>query len=136
MRYSGSLTSSSDKIKFLLKYKNNEFCKIIRDADKIDILYIMADRLKIKDTDIINNKLVNDFYNQRLSSWKLKTNPANDLIFYLAFIYDLNYDYSCKYLLENKYLDRLYDNIENKDRFKNYFDFAKKYLERRAKNVR
>ena len=125
-----------NKFKLPKKYKDNVFCKIIRDADKIDIMNVMKNRLVTKDEDEINPKLVKAFYNHKLLSWKYKTNSSNSLIFYLGFIYDLNYDYSCKFLLESGYLDNLYNSLNNKERYKVYFDYAKKYLEKRAKNVR
>lgn len=118
------------------KYKNNKFCMIIRDADKIDILNVVSDMLETSDSDTINPKLDKDFLSYRQSHWKYKTNPSNCLIFYLSFIYDLNYDYSCKILLDLGYLDKIYNNLKNKERYTKYFDFAKKYLEKRSKNVR
>ena len=96
----------------------------------------MKNRLDTKDEDEINPRLVKAFYNHELLSWKYMTNPSNNFIFYLGFIYDLNYDYSCKYLLKSGYLDNLYNSLNNKERYKEYFDYAKSYLEKRAKNVR
>lgn len=125
-----------NKLKLPYKYKNNVFCKIIRDADKIDIFNVVKNVVKIKEDDIINDKLLNDFFKGKLSSWKLKTNGSNEVIFFLSFVYDLNYDYSCKFLLESGYLDNLYDSLDYKERFNVYFDYAKEYLVRRAKNVR
>lgn len=125
-----------NKFKLPKKYRDNVFCKIIRDADKIDIINVMKNRLVTKDEDVINPKLVKAFYNHKILSWKYKTNSSNDFIFYLGFIYDLNYDYSCKFLLESGYLDNLYNSLNNKERYKEYFDYAKSYLEKRAKNVR
>ena len=53
-----------------------------------------------------------------------------------GFVYGLYFDYSKKTILENEYLDRMYETLKNKKLFKPYFEEAKKYLEGCVKNVR
>ena len=46
-------------------------------------------------------------------------------------VFDLNYDYSFKYLKENKLIEKMYENIKNKELFKEYFDYVNKYIDER-----
>ena len=54
---------------------------------------------------------------------------VNDkILVFLAFAFDLNYDYSKQTILEKGYYDKMFEHIKNKDKFKPYFDEVKKYL--------
>ena len=51
--------------------------------------------------------------------------------------YDLNYSYSCNYLIKNNIIKNIYNHINNKTIFKEYFHFINEYLiERSGYNVR
>ena len=48
---------------------------------------------------------------------------VNDkILVFLAFAFDLNYDYSKQTILEKGYYDKMFEHIKNKDKFKPYFD--------------
>ena len=44
------------------------------------------------------------------------------------FLYDLNYVYSFKYIKEHGLLEKMYKNVKNKDKFKEYFDYIINYV--------
>ena len=113
--------------------------KIVRDADKIDILYELSTPkiIGIKDDDSkISEEVKNSFYkHEEIDRKEIKT--VNDrVLMKFGFVYGLYFDYSKKIILENEYLDRMYETLKNKKLFKPYFEEAKKYLEGCVKNVR
>lgn len=89
------------------------FCKIIRDADKLDIfnIFIKGD-LKISYTDsLISDNVYNCLMNSKsLQNKDIKT----DIDYYLRSVgmfFDLNFKYSLEYVKLNGWVDRLMNRI-------------------------
>ena len=120
--------------------------KIIRDADKLD-------NFRVKETEHFSNifpskynpktinfesispKVYNDFMSQKCIKLEDRQTQIDFWICVIAFIFDLNFDISLKYVKENDYIDILIDRIEykNNDTKKKMEDIrkcAKEYLER------
>lgn len=113
--------------------------KIIRDIDKIDIINIAVNLngIKIKsDESPISKKVDESFKNNKPIRHKDKLTKNDSMLMMLAFIFDLNFDYSLQYFLDNNYIDLFYSKIENKDIFAKYINIAKEYIERKCSNVR
>ena len=101
-------TSISNAIKYHNKYsypddlsqKDKLFCQIIRDADKLDIFYLLAidKTLLPEDNAEINDKLKEDFFNNKLLNRSNVKSHNDSIIISLAMVYDSNFDYSYKYL--------------------------------------
>lgn len=108
--------------------------KIIRDADKIDIFNALTDLKaynRTKDLKEISPIVEQGFYNKKPINIKdVKTN-ADKLLITLAFIYDINYKESLDIIKEHDYINKLYNQIENKEEYKEYFDFINNYIEER-----
>ena len=117
-----------------LTERNSKFCKLVRDADKLDILYIFASKIFIlpEDGDIFI-RVKETFENEKQINRKDEISGADRVITTLALIYDLNYKYSFKYLKQSKVLEQIYENINDKDKFKYYFDKIFKYIDERCK---
>lgn len=115
------------------KLKNNKYCLIIRDADKIDILYLLSQHFLYDNnrSHIINPKVLKQFNKEVTVKNKEIHSYADRVLHLLAFVYDINYDYSLKLIYDFKYLDKLYDNLENKEFYQDYFNKIKKYIEKR-----
>ncbi len=115
------------------------FSKIIRDADKLDIIYALGDEKLRTIKQVLDNvtlEVGRVFLNNCLVSKSLRKNYNDSLILIFSFIYDINFGYSFKILKERKYYDKLYDRIENKELFKDYYEHLKEYInERIDKNV-
>ena len=103
-------------------------CKIIRDADKLDNFRVrendkfedMFPGIYNKDTinaETISSKVYNDFMNEKCIELKDRKTIIDYWICVLAFIFDLNYDISLKYVKDKNYIDILIDriNYENRD---------------------
>jgi len=106
------------------------FCKIIRDADKIDILnrYVMGELFIDTNNEKISEKVKESFFNHQLIDSKDLRNDINDkLVQVLALIFDLNYEYSLKLLKKSKLISKFKKIVNNKI-FDEYFDEIEKYL--------
>ena len=122
-----------DKYSIDKKWADNKFCKLIRDTDKIDILYQIAIK-KIRfnnDNMTISPKVYNAFMNEKPVKYKDINSYADKVLNILGYIYDINYDESLKYIVDNNYLDRIYQSLLNKESFKRYFNEVYIYIEKR-----
>ncbi len=97
--------------------------KIIRDADKLDNFRVkeidkfedmfpgIFDKNKVKE-EVISENVYNDFLNYKC----IKLHDRKTMLDYwfcvIAFIYDLNFDLSLKYVKENNYINKLIDRLE------------------------
>ena len=89
------------------------FCKIIRDADKLDIFRIfVSGALKINYTEsYISTNVYNSLINQKCSMDKdIKTEIDYDLRS-VGMFYDLNFKYSLEYVKLNGWVERLMNRI-------------------------
>lgn len=111
-----------------LEKKEKLFCELIRDADKIDIIKIVSDNKYS-----IENRPCEDIYN----NFKLEKIIDNDriinntdrLLVTLGFIFDLNYEFSYKYLKEKDYLTKIFNNLKyENDDIKELFDEIKNII--------
>lgn len=112
--------------------------KLIRDIDKIDIIYLLGylKELNLKSSeDKIRKKLINDFKKHKLISKNDIKNKNESLLLKFCFPFDINNDICLKELKENfKYF---YEQIEGEKYFKEVFEELNKYIdERTCKNVR
>ncbi len=87
------------------------FSKIIRDADKLDIFFLIVDR-QIDfglSGDEVSKKVWNSFLaKEPISFLDVKTN-LDQLILFLSFVYDLNFKFSFNYLIEHDYINQIID---------------------------
>ena len=119
--------------------------KIIRDADKIDILYIMTfeeKRTVFNKDDIsdekITDKIYEEFMQMKLLDYKKIQTNVDRVIAHFAYIYDLNFNFSYEYLNNKQYLDKIYKRhtFTDNDTMKRYnliYDTAKKYIKEKTK---
>ena len=127
-----------DAIKYHNKYSvydnlsthNKEIAYIVRDADKLDIFNIFVQGiLNLNESDDeISDEVKKNFYENKSINYKIINNDNDDIILKLAMLFDLRYKYSIKYVIENNLLDRLFSNIKDKQKFKEYFEYMNNYL--------
>ena len=112
---------------------NKLLCKVIRDADKLDIFYLLSiDKLLfMEDEEEISEKVIEGFYKEKIIDKHNIKNKNDKIILNLAMVFDLNFKYSFKYLYDNNIIWKMYDNIDNKNRFKEYFEYIDKYIKKR-----
>lgn len=101
-------------------------CKIIRDSDKLDNFRVkQKDKLedmfpKIYDSKTINyenisSKVYEDFMKHKCIKLEDRKTIIDYWVCVIAFIFDLNFNISLKYVKENNYIDILVDRIEYKN---------------------
>lgn len=106
------------------------YCQIIRDADKLDILEQFT-KAMFRDCTMNNsiNKEIDGEFFKHMSIRNMKEKTFNDnLIIKIALIYDLNFDYSFKYIEDNKIIEKIEEQVDLKI-FKKYIDEIRKYME-------
>ena len=97
--------------------------KIIRDADKVDIMNLLQYKpfqLLYKKADISDEKLSDAVYEQILNKKLIKNSNGNSSnidkwVWTIAFIYDLNFEYSFQEIKKRNYIENLINRIDYKD---------------------
>ena len=106
-------------------------CKIVRDADKLDILYAFSTPrlLELEEDDNEISDVVSDefFHNKEVLKKEIK-NKNDRILMFFGLVFDLNFDYSKERVLNEKYLEKIYDSLKHKKIFKPYLDECIKYL--------
>ena len=115
--------------------------KLIRDADKTDIFYVItiADKKEVwYSPDLSNDKMTdavyNDFVENKLISYDKVKTGVDLLAIDFTYIFDLYFSQSVKIIDENNYIDKLYNRFkfndkQTKERIKEIYDMTKKYIE-------
>lgn len=113
--------------------------KIIRDADKIDILYAFSTwrLLEITNDDsVITDEVRKQFYEHKPIDRKFIKTVNDRALAKFSLVFDLYYDYSIDRVYEEKYIDKIYEGMTHKEIFKEYYEETIKYLKKRCKDVR
>ena len=115
--------------------------KLIRDADKIDILYAASKKILTSKAFDYNNKEFNiseeikiEFKGKnQIKRKKTPITKSERVLALIAFTFDINFKESAKYILDNKILDNFYNLLINKEKYKEYFDLAANHLKEMIK---
>ena len=118
-----------------LDNRNKLFLKIIRDADKLDILQYQGYNCETKDY-TISQEIKDYFINHKQIDYKIKRKPEGNLIVllkFLAYIFDLNYRESFKMIKDLDLINRKCDIIKenNIDGIEEIRNICNEYIESR-----
>ena len=114
------LKSIENHNKFIVEYdgmteKEQLFTKIVRDADKIDILYEATEIFWPEDSDVeeINNSYVSkEYYLQVMERKQIKhkdnESPLDKVAIILGLIFDINFRESKEIVIERDYINKIY----------------------------
>ena len=113
------INHSKYEIEKKLDDKTLGFCKIIRDSDKLDILY-QAETLFWKNgtklQDEITQNVIEEFYNQiKVHRENIET-KIDGIISMISNIYDIYYQESFKMVKENDYINKIMNKFEIEDK--------------------
>lgn len=120
------------------------FAKIIRDADKIDILYESVYIYNNGKEEQINKSILSErIYNQFIDKKTIMKEKnviskyIDDIVCVMAFIYDINFKPSFEILKEKDYINKILDrydfeNNETKEKIEEIRKLANKYLEEKG----
>ena len=126
-----------------LSEKEEVFCKIIRDADKLDIMYQATNESWINDIQKIEGQIIaQEVLEQFLSNNTINRINVKELIdrivVHIAFIYDLNFKESYKILNEKDYINKIFDRFsfekeETKEQMTKIRKIANDYINNQIK---
>ena len=110
--------------------------KIVRDADKIDILDYMPrnkTRLEVFENNnefSIRDSIREEFFQKKHIHILDKTNRTDSekVITMVALVFDINFKCTAQYIKDNGILEIFYNNLPDKEKYKEYFDLAKKHI--------
>lgn len=109
--------------------------KLIRDTDKLDILYLEGylHELNIKATDDeISEKVIKKFMNHESILKEYRKNKNDSIVLTFSFAFDINYDVCLEEFKTNyKYY---YEQIERNNKFKDIYKETIKYIDERIGN--
>lgn len=112
------------KIEDGLSEKEMLFAKIIRDADKIDIFYESSEMFwKCEEIIVEKSKISKDVLeqfnkNEQVKKSKdIKLEPIEDIVFIIAFIFDINFKTSFEILKREDYINRTLNRYNIEDEF-------------------
>lgn len=98
------------------------YCKIIRDADKIDIFFEATEFFWKKENDIEvieNSEILDSYYNQFTNKQAIlrveKQTVLDEVIACMAFIFDLNFKYSFEKMKKENYINTTLDRFNFKN---------------------
>ncbi len=100
------------------------FCKLIRDADKLDIYALITNyyeqektskkrslELSLPDTSEISSAVYNSLMEKKIVDLDDVKNLNDFKLLQIGWIYDINFEFTRKKIIEGKYLDRIFDKI-------------------------
>lgn len=92
------------------------FSKIIKDADKIDLIYEGAEIYWQKPEDIeeiengkLSEKMLEDFYRHKLADIRNRVSKTDQILRFTSYAFDINFSYSRKILKENDNINKMID---------------------------
>lgn len=121
--------------KNISKCNNKDYikqAKLIRDVDKIDIMYIygVTDELKIRGThDKISDEVLENIRQHKIISYEMTKNDNDKIALSFAFAFDINYD-ECLGEFK-KYLNKFYDKLTYKEEFDEILNIINEYIDER-----
>ena len=98
------------------------FCKIVRDADKIDILYLYGSNSHLpgKTDGEVNDECHKSFMDKKSIAHEYVTNGTEKNVAALASYWDLNFALSKKIIRDNEYFQKI-EKVLNNDIYTKYF---------------
>ena len=104
--------------------EQNKFCKLIRDVDKIDILFIATGILWKHEREQMENSILNPNIKENLNNEQLikqskykKIQYADSIIKMFGYMFDVNYKSSFKIIKNEQYIDKIVNRFKFKDEY-------------------
>lgn len=121
-----------------LSQKSILFSKMIRDADKLDILEgIAKGYIKIHDNQKeITPEVKNEFYQCQSIHSKNIQNENDRIIAFLGYLYDFNFSWSLDYLKEYQVLEQIEERLQNQMIFQPYFTYISNYIDKKREGAK
>lgn len=112
------------------------FAKMIRDADKLDIIFAIgnADIKSVihEDDTKIRDRVKKQFFDNKQVIINDKETRNENIVVMFSFIYDFNYNVSLLILKNKEYYQKIYQRLKHKRMFKPYIEHLVNYLNERT----
>lgn len=109
--YSAVFEHNKYKISSNLSFNEEIVCKIIRDADKLDLLKTQGN--SINSNVIFHPEILENIYNKQCCINTKQDNEADRIIKQVCFIFDINFQYSLKYIINENILNNKLQLLKN-----------------------
>lgn len=142
--YLAVINHNRDNIEDGLNEKELLHCKIIRDADKWDILYVLTiesnEALWNTNNPVFDNEVTLEFLDGYIKTGRVdyskKKRKEDTFITFLAFFFDIYFDYTLENIIKEKYIETIrnryeYKNERLKEQLNIAYDKAYKYINER-----
>ena len=136
------------------KYKLSEnlseeeklYCKIIKDADKLDIMYetlyiYWQDDKRIAEVEEgeLSQEMLQDFYDEKLANNQNRKSETDQILRFSSFIYDINFKCSLEIIKEKDYISKMIDRFnykipKTKEEMMKVKEIANKYINKRLES--
>ncbi len=117
-----------------IKNKKEElFAKMIKDADKLDIIYLLIENNELPTTNEEVTPTCRElfFQHQMIPYRELKTD-SDHLLIYLGYVYELYFSNSFRYLEETKLYEKMAKELNYPSHLKEYFQEVEKYIQNKS----
>lgn len=104
--------------------------KILRDADKTDILYMVKinDIVLDEDNASVTSEVKNKFLSKESIDHTKVKSFSDKILLKLAFVFDINYKWSLDFIEKENIIDEIYNNLIYKNKIEYYYNYVKNYL--------
>ena len=118
------------------------FCKIIKDADKIDLIYEGAyvywqekEEIQQIENGKLSTQMLEDFYQHKLADIRKKVSKTDEIVQFTSFVFDINFPYSLQVIKENNNINKMLDRFsyqipETKKEMGKVKEIVNQYLEK------
>ena len=121
------------------------FSRLLRDADKLDIWRLVINELEERGnlvetlsgplpmSNSINLKIVTELMERKIPDFSSVRNRNDMILLRLGWVFDLNFQVSCREVLERHYVERLCSNLPTRKEIKEVEESLISYLRNRAR---
>ncbi len=99
-----------------LSQEKELFCKMIRDADKLDLIYEGAviyweepERRRQVEEGKLSEKMLENVYQKKLADSRNRISETDQILRFASYVFDINFSYSFKVLKENDNMNKMID---------------------------
>lgn len=117
--------------------------KIIRDADKVDIIYMLSFENKETawgnnniDKEKISEEIYREFKEEKAICYDQRKTVVDNLVSHFAYVFDFNYDYALQMVKEKEYFKKIYERFdfeekETQEKIEEIYKIVEEFLEKR-----
>lgn len=109
------LSTVKNHNKYLIESNLDErttlFCKIVRDADKLDVIRELGNHIK-EDEIIYNEEIIKEMYEEKMCKNNLIKTSADDILRMISWVFDYNFKYSYNFLLKENIIKKKFELLE------------------------